>query len=415
MWAAETPISFVVPTEATGANILIGGLGNGNWVWTADRLGLVYTCVVSYGIPSVLSVLSVGVQSTQWYMEFFSKPENVFKLVLVAIGPFAFLVEAGTKYLGVEQTLIAAAQFVAGIIFSSALEALALKITGYTTAMELADNAPFVGWALRVASVASAIADMLATSIEVGLSPATYSLEAKRSMTLNVTVSPDPTHGTETQKPIWPEVSDHYAIMVQYKGGTTLTKSGPMPGKEDAPISVTYAATTGDALPSAPAEQFQIVADIYSASNWLCGKWVSGWIDAVPTDGGSRSEAGSIIEQLVPLTATTTYAHEAKLDDDGPSSSYVWEKSVFSISDDLEPSFVAGPVPQAVRDAFWATECASRATPRSTLAAAGRGRSSTPGWASPTTSSRNRSPPPVRPPATSWRWLTSPSRRRRRR
>ncbi len=354
VWAPETSISFVVPTDAAGANILIGGLGNGDWDLDVDKVGLIYTCVVSYGIPSVLSVLSVGVQSTKWYMEFFDKAENVFKLVAVAIGPFAYMLELGTKYLGVEQTLIPAAQFVVGIIFSSLLQALALKITGYTTMMELSENAPFVGWALRVASVASAIADMLATSVEVGLCPATYTLEAKRSITLNVIVSPDPTHGTKTQKPIWPEVSDHYVIMVQYKGGTTLTKTGPMPGQADAPISVTYATATEDALPAAPRLQFQIVADIYSASNWLCGKWVSGWIDAVPTDGDSRTEVGSIIEQLVPLTASTTYSHEAKLNYDGPSRTYVWEKTLFSISDDLEPFFVPGPAPAVVRDAFWA-------------------------------------------------------------
>lgn len=354
VWAAETPISFVVPSAASGANVLIGGLGNGNWDMDVDKVGLIYTCVVSYGIPSVLSILSVGVQSTQWYMEFFEDTEKVVTLIGVGFGPFGALLGIGSATLGVESTLIAAAQFVAGIIFSTGLSQLALKITGYVTAMELAENAPYVGWALRIASQASAIADMIATSIEVGLSPATYDLQAKRSMSLNVSVSPDPTHGTKTQKPIWPATSDHYVITVQYKGGTTLTKAGPMPGAEDAPIAVTYATATGDALPSAPGQQFQIIANIYSATNWICGKWVSGWIDAVPTDGDSRSEAGSIIEQLVPLTATTEYSHDAKLNYDGTSKTYVWEKTIFTISDTLESSFVTGPAPAAVSAAFWA-------------------------------------------------------------
>ena len=353
VWAPDTTISFVVPQAATGANVLVGGLGNGNWDMDVDKVGLIYTCVVSYGIPSVLSILSVGVQSTQWYMEFFDDMENVVKLIALGMGPFGILLGVGSQVIGVYETLIAASQFVAGLIFSAGLQALAIKIAGYVSMMELAENAPFVGWALRVASQAASIAGMIATSVEVGLSPATYELQAKRSMSLNVSVSPDPTQGTGTQKPVWPPESDHYVVMVQYKGGTTLTKTGPMPGEEDAPIVVTYSTATGDALPSAPGQQFQIVASIYSASSWLCGKWTSGWTEAVPTDGDSRSESGSIIELLVPLTASTAYAQKAKLNYDGPSKTYVWEKTVFSISDSLEGSFVAGPVPQPVRDAFW--------------------------------------------------------------
>jgi hypothetical protein len=325
VWAAQTPIAFTVPSDAAGANVLVGGLGNGNWDLDVDKVGLIYTCVAAYGIPSVLSILSVGVQSTQWYMEFFDKTENIIALLAVGFGPFAAAIGTGSVTLGAAPTLIMAAQFVSGIIFSTGLSQLALKITGYVSAMELAENAPFVGWALRVAGQASAIAGMLATSIEVGLSPATYQLQAKRSMTLNVTVSPDPTHGTPTQKPIWPATSDHYVITVQYKGGTTLTKTGPMPAITDQPISVSYATATGDPLPSAPGQQFQIIAMIYSASSWICGKWTSGWIEAVPTDGDTRTEAGSIIEQLVPLSPSTTYSPHAQLDYDGPSKSYRWQ------------------------------------------------------------------------------------------
>lgn len=372
VWAPHTSISFVVPEQATGANVLVGGLGNGGWDLDVDKVGLIYTCVASYGVPTLLSILSVGVQSTAWYMDFFDKLENVLILVGVGMGPFGILLGVGTVTIGVEATLIAAAQFVAGVIFSAGLAALAGKITGYVTAAELAENAPFVGWALRVASQASAIADMLATSIEVGLSPATYQLQAKRSMTLNVTVSPDPTHGTSTQKPIWPDEADHYVIMVQYKGGTTLTKAGPLPGQEDEPISVTYATATGDALPSAPGQQFQIVANIYSSTNWLCGKWVSGWVEAVPTDGDARSETGSIIEQLVPLSPSTVYSHEAKLNYDSPSKSYVWLKTTFSLSDTLEGSLVPGPVTQALQQAFWSHGV--RLSTGATVAGAGAGR-----------------------------------------
>ena len=108
------------PQAATGANILVGGLGNGNWDMDVDKVGLIYTCVVSYGIPSVLSILSVGVQSTQWYMEFFDDMENVVKLIALGMGPFGILLGVGSQVIGVYETLITASQFIAGLIFSPA-------------------------------------------------------------------------------------------------------------------------------------------------------------------------------------------------------------------------------------------------------------------------------------------------------
>ena len=257
--------------------------------------------------------------------------------------------------------------------------------------MELAENAPFVGWALRVASQAASIAGMIATSVEVGLLPATYELQAKRSMSLNVTSTrPDAGHGhPETDLAAR---SDHYVIMVQYKGGTTLTKTGPMPGEEDAPIIVTYSKDTGDALPSAPGQQFQIVANIYSASSWLRGKWTSGWTEAVPTDGGSRSELGSI-EQLVPLTASTAYTQNAKLNYDGPSKTYVWEKASSVSATASRARLSPAPSPSRCVMPSGPTEYGSQWGHRSWPRARTIGRWSTTMPASATTCSKRRSWP----------------------
>lgn len=369
VWTDRTEISFVVPDEASGVNILVGGLGNGHWDMDVDKPGLIYTCAVCYGIPSLLSILSVGVQSSKWYTDFFKDPENVYILIAVAFLPFGALLGAGTQTVGVDVTLTKAADFVGGMIFSAGLQALATQVGGYVSSEEMIQSTPFAGWALKIASCAAAIASMIATSVEVGKSPATYTLEAKRSMRLEVIVNPDPTHGTSTQKPIWPKVSDHYVITVQFQGGTTLRKAGPMPGAEDAPIDVTFSKLTNDALPSAPGQKFQIIAVIYSANNWIAGKWISGWIDAAPTDGDKRTETGSIIEQLVPLTPTTQYNHKVKLNYDGTTSAYIWENTLFSISDSLTPSFVAGPVAQSVIDAFWSNRV--RLSTNSTITSVG--------------------------------------------
>ncbi len=313
VWTDRQSISFVVPVGAAGANILVGGLGSGDTDMDVDKVGLIYTCVASYGIPAFLSALSIGVKSTKWYRTVLEDNDVIKGLIAEGM----ILVKYGI--VGPKQTLIWASGKVAGIIFSKALEKLAKAITGYVTVSEIVDNAPFVGWALRVAAVAGTVADMAATSVAVSLSPATYKVEAKRSMTLGISVTPDSAHR------IWPNGADHFVIDVCYPGGTTLTKTGAMPVGGDTPIRVTYSSDTGDAVPAARGQKFRIVASVYTASNWLCGKWVSDEIDAVPNDGSSRSETGAITEQVVPLDANTRYTHTKKLDFDTATKGYLWK------------------------------------------------------------------------------------------
>ncbi len=353
IWTPNAEIEVAVPQEASQVDVLLGGIGNGYQQMDVDWQGIVYTSFVSYGIPSFLSVLSVGAASCKPFVEAMGQLLDV----LIPIGQEVLQpVLTGTGEYDLSYSLSLAAESAAGVLLSKELETFAVEISAYATAEELADNVPFVGWVLRVASIASAIADMIATSVEVGLSPMTYTLEAKRSMTLRVEVKPDPTHGTGEQKPIWPKEANHWMIIVQYKGGTTLRKAGAMPAGEDAPIDVLFSKATNDELPSAPGEQFQIIAAVYSETEWIAGKWVSGWIDAVPDDGGSRTESASIIEQLVPLTAATAYSQVQKLAYDGTSSTYVWQSTVFSLDETLLPAFIAGTVSAPIVDAFWGND-----------------------------------------------------------
>lgn len=350
VWADAELLAFPIPKGAVGADVMLGGLGNGYWDMDVDRVGLVYTCVVSYGIPSLLSLLSVGVKSTTWYTDVFRNPATMVPLITVAAIPFAQLLAHNVDARGADQTakriLVSACRFVAGIVFSSAMKFLGAKIASYLTEQQILQSAPFVGWALKVASVACAIADMVATSIEVGCSPATYQLQARRSMSLDVTLTPAREAGTDTQKPIWPKLADHYVIQVSYPGGLTLTKTGLVPAfVRDRPVEQLFSLATGDALPSAEGQQFQVTANVYSANNWLCGQWVSDWIDAVPTEGNLRRLSGAITEMTIPLVPDTRYQFYAKLGYSADAKTYVWFRNR------AEPTTtVAGLAGQDVRE-----------------------------------------------------------------
>ncbi len=344
----STEIAFDVPDKVTSINVLLGGLGHGHEDGALDLNGIVCTAFISYAIPALLLMLSVGLGGKKWWLDFFGNEKNI--KALVALGLVATAI--GMKTINVTSTLVKAGETAAGVLLGAALKEFALKFCQNTTMQQLVEQAPLVGVALRIAACSASVLDMERTTIDVAKAPATYTLEVKRSMALHVTLKPDPTHGRSGENPIWPKVADHWIITVQYRGGTTLRRAGPMPGADDGLIETTFSKLTGDELPSAPGEQFQIIAAVYSNTNWMAGQWISGWIEAVPTDGDSRSEGGSIVEQLVPLIASTSYYQREKLAYDGASKDYVWQNIIFSLPGALADGLVPGPAPAALITAF---------------------------------------------------------------
>jgi hypothetical protein len=119
--------------------------------------------------------------------------------------------------------------------------------------------------------------------------------------------------------------SDHWEIVVQYKGGSAVKQSGSIDSvKPDLPLSVLFSGDT--AISAAPGAQIQVSANIYSANGWLCGKWASPWLAAVAPHGTTTlTLSAAIIEFLVPLTAQTQYSHYQKLVFE--NGKHVWDRS----------------------------------------------------------------------------------------
>jgi len=329
VWAPKVNLSFPVPDNASSVNVLFGGLGVGNWDMEVDKLGLVFTSVVSYGVPALFGALSVGVSSSKWYTDFFSKRENIVVMVAASLACFTLIVGAANENgLDIEPFFITAGQVVTGILLSKGMKEFAAQAVAQAAKDKVIQSTPVVGLAHQVLSMASGLASMIATTTEVLLSPATYTIEAKRAMKLGVKVHPDPTHGTSSQAPIWPKASDNYEILVRYEGNTTSKKKvGKVPWRSDEPIEVLFSDQTQDELPVAPGQKMQIIATIYSKEEWIVGQWTSGWMDAVPVADGARQEEGSIIERLVPLLPSTKYVHLEKLGYNPQDGKYHWVKN----------------------------------------------------------------------------------------
>ena len=312
IWTDYTKLSFKMPDTATKADVLLGGMGVGDEDADVDEPGTVYTGIFCFGIPAFLVAASVGTTGARKALG--NLEDTDITLVIRVVE--GFLGGAGViiKALKNPKSLLSSfGEMAASIIFSRSLFWLAKWITGYATATRILEAAPIIGWTFEVLSCAAGIADMTATTVEVLSSPATYDFELARTIDLQVTVAPDPTHGVKGQDPIWPLESHHWEVVVQYKGGTSVKQVGMMAAiKPETALSVLFSGDT--AISAAPGAQIQVSVNIYSETNWLCGKWASAWLAAVAPEGTTKLILnGAIIEFLVPLTAQTQYSHYQKL------------------------------------------------------------------------------------------------------
>lgn len=329
MPASPTTLEFPWPENAESCDILLGGAGFSKWNTTADLLGLIATAIFQFGVPIVLFVGGAAVKKSTWYKKIMED-----KAFLVALGVIAVLfilpaVLVGAYAIGMVRwvlnqmaNLIAgllvggaalaakAAKEVIGKILEDGLESLSAYIFVKLAVSETIDAIPFAGWAMEALNIATTLGALGESAGEIIASPATYTIQVTRKLQVAATVSPDPLHGTNDNPAIWPTEATHYKAVLQYKNGTAYTMTGALPVEQSgraAPVTVSF-----DEIPSGG--QFQITFGVYSNTDWLAGNWTSAWTNAViPTSGSALTLSGSIIENLVPLSADTQYLYDSKI------------------------------------------------------------------------------------------------------
>jgi hypothetical protein len=323
-----TNMQMVWPKEAQAAKLLFGGIGSYNYdtiVWP----GFVETGIFQFGIPVLFMAAGAAVTDSQWYKDFIKDTDNIAAAVGVGFSAGSAGFGAYSAVNGLKKGFITFGDILAGVLVSKGFEKLSEYIIEKITASELADSAPFVGWVLRIAAMALDGVEMLVTLGECLSSPAVIELAVTRQMTFNFTLHPDPKHG-EAGHPdtaIWPAVADHYRLLVNYKNGTGFEAKGKVPltsegGSSNQPIANSFTVPWGGKM--------QVIAAVYSENGWLCGKYISDWMDAVPdkpVKTGIKAATGNITEILVPLTSDTQYNFFQKVAYDDTQKHYWWGKS----------------------------------------------------------------------------------------
>lgn len=329
MPTSPTTLKFPWPGQAQGARLQFGGVGTWNYDKNIVWPGFIETGIFDFGIPVFMMASQAMITDTQWYKEFIEDSDKVWSAIALAFsaGSVAFGVDAAFIQ-GLTTALFTFGDIIAGILVSKALAALSAKILERVAASEMAESVPFVGWVLRIASVALDGVEIAVSLGEVLSSPAVIEVEVKRQMTFDFNLHPDPAHG-EAGKPetaIWPAVADHYRILVNYQNGTGFEAKGQVPltkqgGSSNSAIPVSFIVPWGGKL--------QVLAMVYSKSGWLCGKYQSDWLDAVPDSlaTGIKTKDGNIKELLVPLTVDTQYNFMQKISYSDKLNHYWFGKS----------------------------------------------------------------------------------------
>lgn len=339
-----TVLDFPWPAEATSCRLYFGGLGTRNWDGVVDPGGILLTGIFQYGIPSLFLLAGAAITSSAWFKDFVSKTDNVVAALAVAFPIVGGGVATAAALTNTKRVLAAFASAIAGIIVGKGLEKLAAYVLAKMTASQLAAAVPYVGFAFKMANMAISAANLAETTVEVLISPATYTIDVQRQIALEATVHPDPLHGTSTQPAVWPKVATHWVATVQYRNGTNYTVTGMLPeeaAKRSDPVVVQVPELPGGS-------QLQVSFGVYSPTDWLAGRWTSAWIDAVAPDGsgGVLHVAGQIQEELVPLTPSTQYLYSESLAYDAGSGSHVWKKGAQPTA--TVASLTGGPLSELV-------------------------------------------------------------------
>ncbi len=296
--------TFIFDEKASRAVVSFGGLGQAPFKLPYDWPGILLTAVFNYAVPTAFIALGVAVDQAGSQLSKLAQRiwPKILAMAEAAEGPIAAATGGGV---GLKDVMLAigncAGSLLLGAIASSdQLKEFIAEAIGESVVEEAE---PFVGWAAFAIGAAADLASLIETSVEVACSPATMSVSVQRTLDVTVTVDPDPRHQGQ-----WPATATHYTISITYDDGPVHAYDGQLsPTTQHGPIARTF---TG--LPSGGT--ITVLACFYSATGWLAGQEASKPIPAQPNQRGILAvPAFAIKENLVPLSAATTYTLKEKL------------------------------------------------------------------------------------------------------
>lgn len=342
-----TTLTFDWPAGASKATLSHGGLGTSNWDNDIVWHGIALTGIFNYAIPGMFLVVGAVLDSNAWFKAFTADAPATLDVIKAANSVCGTFASGSICFPNVKSILATFGSAIAGLLVHAALARVRTYVIEQMTEGGMEEAIPFANFFFAIANRAVDLAEMAETTVQVLQSPAVYALDINRSMPLNVSVSPDPTHGGDGNPAIWPLTSDNFQCVISYKGGTSYTTAGPMLGASSStPVALTY--------PSIPeGGEIQAQFCVYSENHTLLGHWTSAWVPALrPQPEAVLGLSGAIQETLIPLTADTIYNYKEKLIFDSAAATHRWQPNQFAVDAGVISMLDQSEIPQTLQTAF---------------------------------------------------------------
>lgn len=295
-------VNVTFPANAVSCSIYGSGLGIGNNPWpVTPALGGTLTGVFNLGVPAFM--LGFGVAS-QTYKPLYDiiKDLTSTKAFMVAAGVFVtgwtgYIV--GSSVANNQMNWSSFTSLVSLIFDKSATKAL-LWVEGTLTAEETAEQIPFAGWIMLAINIATGIAQMAETIVEVATSEWNIDQKVSTTITSTIAVHPDPRNKSFPQGGATDKRSLVVKMTYQDQKRPTVTQTVVVPTGSTAQIlnAVFHNNTLGGNV--------KLEADFY-INDWLAGKATTGYL---PNDDGHLASVTMyLVEYPVPLTDKSIYRH----------------------------------------------------------------------------------------------------------
>lgn len=300
--AGSLTVNATFPLNAVSASIYGSGLGIGHNPWPLTPvLGGVLTGVFNLGVPAFM--LGFGV-AAQTYKPLYDIVNNLTKqkAFMVAVGAFLAGWTAYTVGSSVYNKQMNWSSFTSlvSLLFDKSATAALLWVEADLAAGVVAEQIPFAGWIMLAINIATGIAQMAQTIVEVATSDWNIENKVATTITTAVTIHPDPRNKAFPQGPAGARRSCTVKMIYQNQTRPTVSQTVTI-AAGSTPTTLT-ASFPGNTLGG----QVKFEADFYIDS-WLAGKATTGQIR---NDDQHVAQLDLfLVEYPVPLDNKSIYSH----------------------------------------------------------------------------------------------------------
>lgn len=301
--------------DAVRAKIFCCGLGIGdNSFPRTNVVGGLFTAFINLAIPGFMLGFAVAAQSYKPLYDLLGNKKVWIPLLVaggaVFAGRFGY---TGKTYHKFDWSAFTS---LSSLLFNKAATKALVWCEAEMAGEEAAEEIPFAGWLIVALNIATGIAQLAETIVEILESPFHIDNTITATITSKVTVNPDPRHQAWPAAPAGSKSFMLCKMIFKSKSRPTVIQRFEIPDNFTKPtVTFTFEKNTlgGDV---------KFEADYY-IDEWIAAKMTTDWM---PNDQQHTDQVSIFLFQIpVPITASTKFTHSSKLT--FQSGRYMWDEN----------------------------------------------------------------------------------------